>query len=542
MKRVLSILCACALMLSMAACAGTPSEPTATEAPAETKTETATEAPKTEATEAPAEQTAENPISKEPITCEFFLSAGSYLWTGDELVWQAIKDATNITFKPIPVPLADYEAKVTTLLASGSLPDIIHLRQPKFVDPYGPQGAFVNLTEAVDAGKMPNFKAMMDKYPDSYKIMRSPDGNVYGTARIYDMPFRIDETYLVRHDIMKANNLAYPKSFEELYELLKKFKEINPESIPYTSRWGFENLIGAQTTHRNTSYTFFLNHDTNKYEWGPEQAAYKESLQFFANAYKDGLLNKEFATLTDEQWNEDLATGKSVITYDYPQGLDELAATNAAQMQEGWDMYTMIQPEYNGKLYGTTVLSGYYGSYHCISNTSKYKEELIRFLDWTYSKEGIDTLLFGVEGDTYTRDANGKVVMAPDVAYSGNPTGARKNLGLNVQDIFNVLNDEGADVYEKAAPRTGKSYQALLDNKAYGPPFYSLKFADVKDNERYTELRNPINTYITENSMKVVIGELSIDKWETEIVPKAKEMGVEEALTLANKAHEAMFK
>ena len=46
-------------------------------------------------------------ISAEPITATFFLTNDTS-YTGDEIVWQTIKELTNIEFQVIPVPLSSY--------------------------------------------------------------------------------------------------------------------------------------------------------------------------------------------------------------------------------------------------------------------------------------------------------------------------------------------------------------------------------------------------------------------------------------------------
>ncbi len=67
-------------------------------------------------------------ISSEVIEPTYFFNTGSYIYTGNEPVFETIKYYTNVKFKPQPVPLSSYDEKVATVLSSGNLPDLMCLR------------------------------------------------------------------------------------------------------------------------------------------------------------------------------------------------------------------------------------------------------------------------------------------------------------------------------------------------------------------------------------------------------------------------------
>ena len=44
--------------------------------------------------------------------------------------------------------------------------------------------------------------------------------------------------------------------------------------------------------------------------------------------------------------------------------------------------------------------------------------KMLRFIDWLwYSDEGQTLCLWGVEGETYTKDANGTITLNPDIYF-----------------------------------------------------------------------------------------------------------------------------
>lgn len=482
-------------------------------------------------------------ISKKVIEVEFFMPTQGDGYTGSEDIFKTIQHYTNIKFKPIAVPLSSYSEKLSTTIAAGKLPDLMSINGQATVDKYGPQGAFVDLGEYIEKGMMPNYKKMLDEYKPAEDLVRSSDGKLYGAPRIYGVDYRVDQMWLGRTDILEKHGLTRtPKTFDELYDVMKQLKEIYPDSTPYVNRWGIGHAIGGQTYFRNTSSSYFLNEDTKKYEFGPASQAYKDSLQFLATAYKDGILNPDFATITDPEVDELLMTGKGFFTFDYPHWGDEIERSIGKEnLPEGFEWHAILQPEYNGVRRGTPVLSGYFPTLKVIAKGSKYEEELVRFLDWTYSEEGIKALMFGIEGETYEMAGEDNVKFLKDYKTSATPEGTITNHGFNDQYIFGVLDPLAKNVYEMGAPNLNASAKFIEEHDGFGVPTYGAKFFNEDERKRYTDIMTPINTYIEEASMKVILGQASLDKWDTEVLPVVESMGLEEAGKLINKAYDETF-
>ncbi|MGL6175252.1 MAG: extracellular solute-binding protein, partial [Cellulosilyticaceae bacterium] len=475
----------------------------------EGKTETKTETKATGETKGEESGKAEKPetatvISEKVIEPKFFVCSSTD-FTGNEIVFKAIEHYTNIKFKPIPVPLANYNEKLSTSLASGDIPDLMGCRSASTVDKYGPEGAFVQLTPYIEKGMMNDYMAVLDRYPNSKYLVKSPDGNIYGVPRIYDADYLMDESWIARTDILEKNGMTKtPETFDELYDMMKQLKELYPDSTPYTSRWGISHVIAGQTDMRNTNYTYFLNKVTNEYEYGPASQAYKDSIQFLAQAYKDGILDPDVATLSDEEFLEKFSSNKAFITYDYQIG-DQLVRDAGSILEDGFEVSSILQPAYNGKREGAIILKGYYGYTKAISSSSKYVEELVKFLNWTCTEEGINALQFGVEGENYVMEDE-KVKFLDDIKYSGNPGGKITNSGLNDGNIFSVFPQLGKETYEMTGEMARKSAEFLEGHDAFGETYNFAKFYSEKDKKRYTDIMTPINTFVEEASMKVITG------------------------------------
>lgn len=482
-------------------------------------------------------------ISEKVIEVEFFMATQGDGYTGEEDVFKTIEHYTNIKFKPIAVPLSSYEEKLSTTIASGDLPDLMAINGQNVVDQYGPQGAFVNLDEYMEKGMMPHYEKVLKEFEPAEALVRSADGHIYGTPRIYGVDYRVDQMLLVRTDLLEKHGLPRKvETFDELYDVLKQLKELYPDSTPYINRWGVGHVIGGQAHFRNTSSTYFLNEDTKQYEYGPALPAYKDALDFLARAYKDGILNPDFATITDPEVDELLMTGKGFFTYDYPQWADEIErAVGKENLPEGFEWQPMLQPSYEGVRRGTPVLSGYFPTIKVIAEGTKYEEELVRFLDWTYSEEGIKALMFGIEGEMYEMDGEDNVKFLKDYKTPATPDGTIANHGFNDQYIFGVLDPLALNVYEMGAENLNKATQFMEENDGFGKPTYGAKFFDEAERKRYSDIMTPIDTYIAEAAMKVILGQATLENWDTEVMPVVESMGVEEAGQLINKAYKETF-
>jgi putative aldouronate transport system substrate-binding protein len=468
-----------------------------------------------------------------------FWVISQYGYDGSEIVWQAIKKATNIDFQVIPVPLASYNEKLATALASQTLPDVIGLRSYSTIDRYGPQGAFLSFEPYIASGLMPNFVKVLNANPPAMRLATSPNGVRYGAPRIYETP-RMDEAFLARIDILEKLGLSRePETLDDFYNMLKTVKDNYPNSAPYINRWEASHLIYGLGNIMNTTYTYYLDPDIDDYVYAPATQNFKDLLAFIARLYKDNLIAKDFAIRSDEEYEESWIKNTGMFSYDYQDSAFYDISKNLAD--PGWFWGPILPPKYNGKRYGYPVLQGYYGYTKAIAANTRYKEELIRFIDWTYSDIGAKTLMFGTEGETYTM-ANGEVKMLADIQYAGNTGGSIVSHGLNDQFIFSVLTKDGAEFFENVGQFVTAQKQFLTEHNAFAPPVFYARFYDENKQQRYNDIKTPADTYVLEAATKVILGQASVDDWDKEVQVLKSTFKVDEGLALIREAYKETFK
>ena len=228
MKKTLSVILAIALMATMLAACGSKAPAAQPETPVA-------------AVQPDANFNAEGyPVVKEPIE----LNAATYCGTmsGDFNEMQIFKElaektGVKVNFDMIP-PTAWPERK-SLMLASNELPDLIYGGDITMNDQikYSRSGMFLPLNDLVDK-YAPNIKKMLDDHPTLKNAMTLSDGNYYSLP-FYDefLPENIPDTMFINKTWLDKLGLDVPTTTEEFYEVLKAFKDKDPNGNEATIRW-----------------------------------------------------------------------------------------------------------------------------------------------------------------------------------------------------------------------------------------------------------------------------------------------------------------
>ena len=172
--------------------------------------------------------------------------------------------------------------------------------------------------------------------------IRLKDGKYYYLPSLFDVPF-YDGGLILREDILKKYNMDEPKTFDDLYVYLKKYKTDNPDSYPLTI------LAGPRVLFRMTMPSFGISlgknsstgsgvlswdYEKKNYSAGATTEMYKNYAHYLAKLYREGLLDPEMAEPIDgDKWAQKLATGKAIATYAY---YDQIGGVTGKSSIEGF--------------------------------------------------------------------------------------------------------------------------------------------------------------------------------------------------------------
>ncbi|MDO5022367.1 MAG: extracellular solute-binding protein, partial [Eubacteriales bacterium] len=428
---------------------------------------------------------------EKPIELSMYYSDNATLpFRADWPVLLAIQEKYNVKLNVDPIPIADYQTKTGLALSTGqNAPDVmVSISSSGANASLALNGAVTPISDYADW--TPEFNARVKEFgmEDEVASLALSDGKRYYMPALFDKPF-YDGGLILREDFLKAKGLEAPKTYDDLYDILKAYKEEYPDSYPLTSIVAWRVLarmtmpsFGMSVGLNAATGTGTLSWDYEKKEYfaGAISEEYKNYIKFFHKLYAEGLLDPELtqdATSTSQK----LATGKAMATYGY---YDQIG---------GWEQGSDIE---GMKLQMYPPLKGTKGAFHQPKNrtgtgimfpigTSKRAdfEQVVRKIDEIFfSKEAAQMWCIGLEGDSYTMDGD-------KIVYNDTILAAKEGIYKYMQNAYGSGCDGTQLVWEIAREMTkyDDNYAAInevvaaMDAIQYIPPTPSFDDITAED-------------------------------------------------------------
>ncbi|MNH98032.1 Lipoprotein LipO precursor [compost metagenome] len=229
---------------------------------------------------------------------------------------------TDVRFQLLPS--MQYRDRTNVMIASGDTPDLMLIEQPyQYKDELFSSFA-TDLTDMLES--FPRLKALAT---DGSPSNRSINNRIYGIARPSDSH---DAAFpAIRKDWLDKLGLMAPTTMEDLYKVLLDFVQKDPDgngkkdSIGFTGtmdRNGLGSLAWVEQAFTGSPGRFIVKEGQVQDTAVSQQE--RLALQWLARAYAEGLIDKEFAVLSESQVTERLNQGHT--------GLAALTVNQAAQL------------------------------------------------------------------------------------------------------------------------------------------------------------------------------------------------------------------
>jgi ABC-type glycerol-3-phosphate transport system substrate-binding protein len=463
---------------------------------------------------------------------------------------EEITNKTNVKLNLQIVPSSSYKDKKNILLGTNNFPDIVYLQGMDDVVTYAGSGIFEPLSQYVNETDMPNLYKFWQQYPEMKKYL--VDGELYVFPVVAREESANGAGPVIREDLLKSNNLETPETFDELLDVLKKLKEIYPDSIPWTTRKGTANLLKTASYMLGSGYEgngLYYDYDLEggKYVFGPASENFKEVLKYLNKAYEAGVLDPDFATNTAEQMESKLSSGKSFFFLDnsgfgqnYTKALRKLDGNQDATMQ----IIPIPQNSFGQKramAYATELP----GRFYALNAKAKNKKEIIKFIDWMYSKEGSDITNYGVEGKSFEYNDKGEPEFKKDYvmqfkdAQPSDYYAVYADLGITKLDwSLWACNTKTWFEIQKLTGNwddTAEEYWDIINqDKAYVQPHINPPLTK-EETESVNDILVDINTMLEQEFNKYIMGEAPIEDWD-KVIAQQESMGVRELEKIYNEA------
>ena len=505
------------------------------------------------------------PIVEEPITLRIAVPQDpkiENLETNELTAEYEELTGVKVEWEILPQGGDALEQKKNLLLATqANLPDvflnsqILNAKQTV----YGMnQGVFIPLKDLIDE-YAPNVKAMIDHRTKIRKMVTAPDGDIYAVPAISEgYHLQTPARLWMNGAWLDKLGLEVPETLDEMYAVLKAFKEQDPngngiaDEVPLTGAitgWGTKIVDYFMLPH-----VYSLSE--NKERWAIENGrvfspyvngGWREGLRYLNMLYEEGLLDPAAFTQNVNQLRALTENPNAWIvgaaTAGAPGGMSN---ANSDRSKQYVAVGPLMGPQ--GVRRSSYKPFAYNLGKFVITQACEYPEAAIRWIDWFASREGSLRVRNGVEGRDWRWAESGELgVNRQQGVYArilkfGKVQNVHWN--KNVPDFYpdelrnGMVSDEN-DVEAYLYKITKELYIDHIPEEVMMPFFMTSE-----ESEEYDELRYLINQYGEESYARFVIGDLDInsdDDWNSYIA-EMENLGLARYTEIAQKGYTDQYK
>lgn len=489
------------------------------------------------------------PLVDEPVTLTYFYTNQFVQECGFESLaenemWKQVMDMTgiNIVFRHHDPNSA--QEKLSLMLASNDLTDLVQdlntLKTSRSLDSAVEEGLFVDLMMYPEL--IPHLMGVLESSDILMKNATTDSGYLPMFPEISYYEWRMPETtFAVRTDILEAGGYTgamSPETFDELHDMLVWFRDEAdlPNALNISSFFAILDpwlLMGL-----GISGDYYMD-DDGQVQYAPISDEYRTFLEYISDWYAEKLVDPDFyATTTNNP-------------------IDKLCITNTLGVSSMFSVFCADEFEFsmNPDLYLTAMKSPvvdkdnarYFPMYEegdysitlgrgtAVNAESDYVSEALRFLDFFYSDQGALMANYGIreadsaDGDgTYYYDETGTPQSTDFIrGYAGYAT-----VEFRIQYPLYFIQMYELDAY---TDKLMSAVQPVIDQQN-SETCYERRLPDnysMTSDEGYTltGIMNDVSTYMEENVIKFIVGEKELNDatWD-EYVQAVEQMNVAGAM------------
>jgi len=516
-------------------------------------------------------------VAEEPVEITYFrqeLNRNAAAYYSETAWFQELENRLNIKLTILgPASSDDYNTAVNAMLVSGEYPDLLYFDWTQYsggamagVE----DGVIVPISEIPEyKEKVPNWFKVIEENDEVRRAVTQDDGSIVTFCHWEPNIARSAYWgYAIRKDWLDRLGLEVPTTIDEAYEVLKAFKEQDAngngdpnDEIPFsccnwwgTAHPGFDTLAAAFSLKVNVMYR---DPQTGKIAYWTEYnngENFKSYVETMRKWYEEGLIDEEFVSQKYDGWTAKITGDKAGMFFCFPDSV------------QGWEdsiKQTLKDNNYSNPddvcIYGLVPLKGIDGVPYTYDNdnamvsfaganqptvitTAAVKnghiDKCLELLNYLYSEEGSELNNWGVEGVSYTKDADGThhwteaVTNDPDYGMGDAvfkyalPTlgGWPKAMSYESWGSMNLVVPDQI--------QTHKNY--ALSDTSLDIPSFAL---NAEEQETYSRIITDVNTAVSEVYLSVITGKKDVSELDT-LLSQVKSMGIEDAVAAYQSAYD----
>ena len=449
----------------------------------------------------------ENPYA-EHLSFEVFTIDGSEDMMEYPLVAEAC-EKFNFDFEIQLVAWDNWDDVTRTLAATDSFPEVIawyNLNYSEYVE-WAQEGVFKAIPN--DLSAYPNLEALTEKYTifDKLKV----DGNLYAFPKIKNNnPYNEYDSYMFayRRDWAKAMGLDYEPvqdlTWDEFKEYLQKVKTEDPGNlgdklIPFDFENGANSWCGF--ARKWNPYISGYKMVDGQYVWGAPDPTSLDAIYEIKELYDTGLLAADSYTDANNAGKERFLAGRSAVLYSnlgpaiLQTTVNDMVANIDGFEEEDLGLFTIKMED--GK-YAVSQMDEWWGSF-AFNHTCR-DEVMDRWLavgNWLLEDEQIEKYAYGVEGEDWTKDADGNVTL--NYTAEDATAGGSKEYITNQRTFQKFFILEGLDIFLEGNPNASsyvineinkKNMEVWESNPNYTPSNYDISYFSSPEKDAFASTLN----------------------------------------------------
>lgn len=428
---------------------------------------------------------------------------------------ELIRDLLNVDIIP---EMGNEDDKVNLILSSGQDYDMIKLTNRNLLISYVQNDVIWPLDEYID------------QYPDLKNAFTEDEwATVTFDGKIYAIPETntddVEWGFAIRKDWLDALGEEMPSTPDDLYRVLKRFKEEDPGNvgsenvIPLTMEGTVEFNGLAQAFGLGESIDSYIEKDGALVP-GVEQEGAKELVTFLNRLYTEGLLDADYPSNTNETMISKVAAGYAGACRMTPW---ESAALRTLRENVPDSNLTFLEPfaakDGSRSIANRSGLKGFL----IVPKASDKAAEVVKYCNDFLEEENYTKLIVGEEGVSYKIEDGKYMPILPEFdKFNKGRWFYPTNVGERYTPLFSARAHKEAEMGE-----LWDDINAKCGGYSYDP---ILNYAPTMDSETEA-LKQSLSEWTKEKVIKMIIDPAELENFDS-FVAEWKERGGDQ-LTLA---------
>ena len=542
MKKIIAIVISSMMIAtSMGGCSKTDTSDSAKDI---TKTAEVSSNETTDTTDAVNAEEITLPLSDEKVTLTMYAGSMDANFAtvakdyNENAFFQELEKRTNVHIEFQTVPQGSTDT-FNLMIASGELPDLITSPSSYMdgLDAGIDDGYYLDLTPYLDTN-LSNYNKIRTQNEDYAKESSTDSGRVASVSQIFQTSQAPWMGLMMRKDWLDDLGLSVPSTVSEWETVLTAFKEEKGAYAPLALCGSLGSYSHGFNVASGAWMGSYIKVD-GKVEFSETSDDMKSFLTVLADWYKKGLIDPDFMTkqnafFVDTAMVTTGQTGAFLTMYTMAD------MYKAASDDPDFELVAVKNPIPDTGVVGKVGFKlGSVGGFGlAVSADCKYKEVAMKWIDYLYTEEGSLLANYGIEGDTFEYNEEGKPVFTEKITK--NPDGLSM---AQAMALYTLPPSMLPTSYDWTRELSGVS-QASIDmmsiwgeeNTDYNYPGQTTMTSD--ENKEYASLYSNVNTFSNERMTQYITGVHDINtEWE-DYVNTINDFGIERCIEIKQAALE----